>query len=177
MSRSSPIQPQLIFSFHWSFKHTFFISRKVFVSMWVNGRNDFKFCNMWSSIKQPWRCFYAGKNVEENNILQAFQVSLFFFAVQLCKCAITLSNQITICFYLIHLVNDHRWYKIVILFSVISNKTWDDMRVLMVTFHLVCNVPRHGHKPNSLLNNFNWYKDTDGEETTMGRTNVLSNVM
>ena len=145
--------------------------------MWVNGRNDLNFCSMWSSISQPSRCFYATKNVEENNILQAFQVSLLCFAVQLCKCAITLSFQITNCFYLIHLVNDHRWYKIAISFSEILNKRWDDMRVLMVTFHLVCNVPRHGHNPNSLLNNFNWYKDNDGEDTTMGRTKVLSNVM
>ena len=119
--------------------------------------------------------FMLGKMSSRTTYFKRFKFryfsSLFNFA------SVQSLYQITICFYLIHLVNDHRWYKIVILFSVISNKTWDDMRVLMVTFHLVCNVPRHGHKPNSLLNNFNWYKDTDGEETTMGRTNVLSNVM
>ena len=134
------------------------------------------FCNMWSSIKQSWRCLYAGKNVKKNNILQAAQVSLIFFSVQffqMCNYFIISNHYLFIIYTLVMIT----CYRILISFSLIWNKRWDDMRVLMVTFHLVCNVPRHGHKPNSLLNNFNWYKDTDGEDKTMGRTKVLSNVM
>ena len=84
LSRSSPIQPQLIFSFHWSFKHTFFISRKVFVSMWVNGRNDLNFATCDPASNNLEDAFMLGKMSSRTTYFKRFKFryfsSLFNFA-------------------------------------------------------------------------------------------------